>query len=373
MSILKLPNIVYPLMHVNKTNEIIDVLNSELNTSYSETNPALTSTAGVCTWTVTHNLGTENVSCTVYEDDTEILTKVVVTSENTVAIILNSSSNIDADTYSVLILANGSGSSGESITIDSELSNSSTNPVQNRILYPSLSGFIPDETVFTVKADGTGNFTNIQSAFDFLEGKWSNGEVTISIDADTFMITTLLVLNQKFNIPCLIIKGVNKDTTIINKTINTNPNEPVLVVKDQKNQIKISDMTLSTVCSNDSICLSVHGSNVSISDIKMKNANLTFINNLFGSVCELDKTVDLENDTEISTKYGIITSSVSKLATQTTTIINITNASNGLFAEMGGINGIFYCKVNTTDVTTKYSPALNNHSNGTGFNLGTES
>lgn len=373
MNILKLPNMIYPMMHVDKTNEIVDVLNEELNLSYAEVNPALTSTAGVCNWVVTHNLGTQNVSCRVYKDDKEIITDTEATSDNVVTVKINSTSDIEAETYSVIVLANGGGARGGITAIDSNLSPTSMNPVQNRILYPSLSNFIPRDTIFTVKANGTGNFTTIQSALDFLEGKWSNGEVTISIDADTFTITTLLVLNQKFNIPCLLIKGVSKDTTIINKTISENPNEPVLVIKDQKNQIKISDMTLSTVCLNDSICLSIQGSNVYMSNIKMKNADLTFINNQLGSACELDEILDLENDTEKSTMYGIITSNVSKLITQTTTIINITNASSGLFAEMGGINGIFYCKVNTTDVATKYSPALNNHSSGTGFNLGVES
>ena len=62
MSITRLPEIVFPITQVNKVNEIVDVLNDNLNMYYSAENPDLTSVEGVCTWTVTHNLGTENVT-----------------------------------------------------------------------------------------------------------------------------------------------------------------------------------------------------------------------------------------------------------------------------------------------------------------------
>lgn len=137
--IQKLPNIVYPLSHVNKTNEIIDALNDGLNSSYSEESPALTPVEGVCTWTITHNLGTEDVNCTVYEGSSEVVTKIDVTSENVVTVKINSSSNVAAKAYSVLVLAKGGmGGSGGSITVDSSLSATSENPVQNKVIYAAI-------------------------------------------------------------------------------------------------------------------------------------------------------------------------------------------------------------------------------------------
>lgn len=132
---------VKPLTLLNKTNEIVDVINEGLNSSYTETNPTLTSTEGICVWTVTHNLNTEEVSCTVYEGDDEVFAKVEITSENVITITINSNSNIVADTYSVLILAKGgvSGSVNENITVDSELSATSTNPVQNNIITAAIN------------------------------------------------------------------------------------------------------------------------------------------------------------------------------------------------------------------------------------------
>ena len=98
---------IKPLTLLSKTNEIIDTVNEQLNTSYSEKNSLLTSVEGICTWVVTHNLGTEEVLCTVYEGDDEVLAKVEITSENSITIVINSSVNIPAETYSVLILAKG--------------------------------------------------------------------------------------------------------------------------------------------------------------------------------------------------------------------------------------------------------------------------
>lgn len=104
-----------------------------------------------------------------------------------------------------------------SYVVDSALSSASENPVQNKVLYPSLSGFIPAGTTITVKTDGTGDFTNLQSAISYLTGKWSNGQVTISIAAGTYAPTGQIVLNGSLcSIPYLLITGVSEASTIFN-------------------------------------------------------------------------------------------------------------------------------------------------------------
>jgi hypothetical protein len=72
---------------------------------YSESNPALTQSGGVCTWTVTHNLGSRNVEVKVYEISSweEVVTSVALTSTNAVTVKLNSTSNITAATYQVVV------------------------------------------------------------------------------------------------------------------------------------------------------------------------------------------------------------------------------------------------------------------------------
>lgn len=72
---------------------------------YSASNPALTQSGGVCTWTVTHNLGTRDVEVKVYEISTweEVICSVALTSTNAVTIKLNSTSDITAAEYQAVV------------------------------------------------------------------------------------------------------------------------------------------------------------------------------------------------------------------------------------------------------------------------------
>lgn len=176
MTVERLPEIVYPLTQVNKINEIVDVLNDNLNMYFTATNPVLTPSQGVATWSVTHNLGTENVNCSLYNGDNLVISTITIVSENTITVSFNSTEAISADTYKIVIIANGaaasSGGGGEpytlpvastsvlggvkidgttitidangvisgsaNITVDSALSSTSTNPVQNKVIYEAL-------------------------------------------------------------------------------------------------------------------------------------------------------------------------------------------------------------------------------------------
>ena len=111
MTITRLPEIVFPITQVNKVNEIVDVLNDNLNMYYSVENPQLVPVEGVATWTVTHNLGTENVNCSLYNGDILVLSKIAITSENVVTVSLNSDATIAEGTYKIVIISNGAGSS----------------------------------------------------------------------------------------------------------------------------------------------------------------------------------------------------------------------------------------------------------------------
>ena len=67
-------------------------------------NPALTSSNGVCTWTINHGLGyTKNVQVQVYEGDNMVIADVETTSTTAVTITFVSSTDIAADTYRAVI------------------------------------------------------------------------------------------------------------------------------------------------------------------------------------------------------------------------------------------------------------------------------
>lgn len=69
------------------------------------TNPALTATGGVCTWTISNTLATADVHVTIKEVATndEVETSITTTANN-VVIKMNSTSNIAAGTYKAIII-----------------------------------------------------------------------------------------------------------------------------------------------------------------------------------------------------------------------------------------------------------------------------
>ena len=74
---------------------------------YAIGNTSLTSTSGVCTWTVTHNLGTKDVTVQVYEvaaDYNQVEVDVQHTSNSAITIKINSATTISADTYRVVVI-----------------------------------------------------------------------------------------------------------------------------------------------------------------------------------------------------------------------------------------------------------------------------
>lgn len=68
-------------------------------------NPSLTSTGGVCTWSITNSLSTKYVSVRLYESATgaEVIPDITVTA-GTIVIKINSSSNIAANTYFAVVI-----------------------------------------------------------------------------------------------------------------------------------------------------------------------------------------------------------------------------------------------------------------------------
>jgi hypothetical protein len=74
---------------------------------YAESNGSLTSTSGICTWNVTHNLSTKDVTVQVYEvaaDYAQVEVDVQHTSTSAITIKINSASTISADTYRVVVI-----------------------------------------------------------------------------------------------------------------------------------------------------------------------------------------------------------------------------------------------------------------------------
>ena len=68
-------------------------------------NTALTASSGVCTWSITNSLGTEDVTVSVYDiTSKDQVFPAVTVGSSTITIKINSSSNIATDTYKAVII-----------------------------------------------------------------------------------------------------------------------------------------------------------------------------------------------------------------------------------------------------------------------------
>lgn len=80
--------------------------NLAATTKYSENNGALTPSSGVVTWTITHSIGTLDVTVQMRDlsDNSLVMADVVITSTNVVTISWISSSTVSADSYRVVVV-----------------------------------------------------------------------------------------------------------------------------------------------------------------------------------------------------------------------------------------------------------------------------
>ena len=78
--------------------------------------------------------------------------------------------------------------------------------------------FLPDGTIITIKSNGTGDYTDIGSAISYLSDKWSSGTVKISVSAETFTLSSPIIINNP-NLN-LIIEGQGTSSSFIKVNYN---------------------------------------------------------------------------------------------------------------------------------------------------------
>lgn len=151
---------------INKTNEIIDNLGgSSSGLVYSATNPAITPSSGTASWSITHNLGTTNIICSLYTSDSEVEKNVVINNANSITVSFKASSTVTAGTYRVVVMAGGvDGSSNQWVVKGNTFVQGATlynnnNPSQYTY---SLSSYLPDDgavydVMFRYNSNNGGN------------------------------------------------------------------------------------------------------------------------------------------------------------------------------------------------------------------------
>lgn len=432
MTIEKLQDTVKPLDEVNKINELVDVCNIPM--SYSATNPALTPSSGICTWVVTHNLGSENIFSIVYNsNNSEIFKNTSIDSANQITITFNSTDNIEAGSYRVVVTTGGIGTGsgggssyslptastsvlggvkidgtsitidgegvissvsdtytlpvattstlggvkidGTSITIDGEgvisstidstLSSTSTNPVQNSVIYPSLSGYLPANTTITVASSG-GDYTSLNGAIAALAGKWSNGSITIQIDSGTFTLNKTLTFPDN-NIPYIIIQG----NSITNTVIEYDNNEQDMAIylngaqSKNTNKIKLQNLSLKNNNNTNQGIVLASGASLYCEDIKFVNFTSWSMGINSGSsvICMGDIIIDstLAGDRAIivnNSDLFLCLTTLSDFSTKGCNL-NITNYTSGLVLYHGALIRARNCNYTINQVSNRYNITRN--------------
>lgn len=229
----------------------------------------------------------------------------------------------------------------------------------------SVEGYLKDGHTINVSTSD-----ELQTAFNNLEGKFCPGTITIQLAPGVYETPTNFVLNVPNFIKKIDIIGAGIDQTIIKKTSATVDYERTFIV-DNQNFIVIQGMTVEAEMNKKSGGVQVQRSSVILRDVHIKNCRQDWISAYNNGIIDLQGTVKLFNETSTKVDFGIIISLGSKLLIQEDTALTLQNATVGFLAEMGGMGLVFFTDIQWSNVSTKYSPTLNNHS-GSGWNLGTE-
>ena len=73
---------------------------------YTASNPALTASSGICTWTINHGLGNKYPTVQLYEISSGemVIADITAVSESQLKVIINSTTSISAGTYQAVII-----------------------------------------------------------------------------------------------------------------------------------------------------------------------------------------------------------------------------------------------------------------------------
>lgn len=131
----------------------------------------------------------------------------------------------------------------------------------------SSDTFIPPDTTITVDASGNGDYTTIQEAFAYLSGKWSSGEVTISIKNGTYTATAgqtyIGFTATTASIPKIVISGESRTGVII---------KPRLFVRGSlATPVLIRHLTIDCIDATSSAALELYGIFAEVQDVLVKN------------------------------------------------------------------------------------------------------
>ena len=227
----------------------------------------------------------------------------------------------------------------------------------------SSENYIPAGTIITV---GTGkNFETLKQAHDSLEGKWSNGTVTIQIDNGEY--SGSVSLSKINNIPSVIIAGTDVNSTVLKYTPGASGWGQVLAI-GARQRITLRNITLESDNSSGYSGLLIDGAeSVTLDNLKCKNTAQYGISIAgISNVTLRPNGITLTNST-VQGQYGIYVELGATVYGYYNSKIEINNFATGISASMGARVTLNQPLTTFTSVTTQYNPTVNSINTGTGW------
>lgn len=195
-----------------------------------------------------------------------------------------------------------------------------------------LGIFLPNGYTVTVATDGTGDFTDIQSALNSLQGKVGAGTVNVNLKAgNTFNITSTITIPIGVNISDLIIKS---ETTNTKTNITSNNTQLTFLVPLGCTINRVTLIDIAFTGSGSSISNSACIVNKSFSSY-LRCLRTSTTNSVFGYSAEDGATIKLESDWEASNHTNFAVQAVH--GTVEVFSGKISNCTNGLATGHAGV------------------------------------
>ena len=261
---------------------------------------------------------------------------------------------LDFNTFNLTQKAEGGGGSGT--TNHAQLSNLDyANAGHTGFL--SNENFIPANTIITVELDGTGDYTKLSDAIEFLINKWSTGVVTIQLGEGVFTETEQINISS-YNIPIIEIKGKSTALTTLKdgRTATTGVNRLLFKLYGS---LLISNLTIEGVgtsltnyrCLDDADNYSL---GMLVNDVTIKNCGIAIATSGYLS---LGGTITINNCID-----GIMSSSGNCKSNWSPTF-NFDTATNAFKVQYGGQIHLMGATCNYTNVTNRTNQTVGTATN----------
>ena len=231
------------------------------------------------------------------------------------------------------------------------------NKTNEIITYPTNGDFLPSGTVINVKLDGTGDFTTLAEALNYLNNKWSYGGVIILLDEGIHIVTSSIVVgayitNSGRYFEFITIKGKGKDKTIVRNT-----GDSYCLRAAGNMPIHIYDLTFDNGTNTSKDCISVYEQgNLILDNTDFKNLRLACYAHSGGNIL-INSTVTYTN---VATAFRAYAGTINMNFNVNVSFSSVTTAFQ---VGYGGIIRGYHPNITYTNVTNKTSQAVGTATN----------